>query len=95
MGNVVWKIVKWAGNCILKIIEWWRSFKDEADQKTYIFIENNQYYIKSADNPKAVCEVCVINEQKNQLEEVSARRFMNLSSNDRYKIDSLLARRDY
>jgi hypothetical protein len=95
MGNTVWKIVKWAGNCILKIIEWWRSFKDTADRNTYIYIEENKYYIKQADNEIAVCETLIIKKQKSQLEEVAAQRYKNLSSNDRYNIDSLLARRDY
>jgi hypothetical protein len=95
MGNTVWKIVKWVGNCILEVVDWWLSYKDKVDRNTYNFIEENKYYIIQADNQVAVCETVAINEEKNQLEEISAQRYKNLSSNDRYNIDSLLARRDY
>ena len=95
MGNTVWNIVIWVGNCILKVIDWWLKYKDKADRNTYNYIEINQNYIRKADDQKAVCETLAISKQKSQLEEIAAQRFKNLSSNDRYHIDSLLARRDY
>ena len=95
MENIAWKIIKWVGNCILKIIEWWMKYKDNVDKNTFNFIQANNYYIKKAHNPIDVIEVCSINEEKNQLEEISMQKYKNLSSNDRYNIDTLLARRDY
>ena len=93
--SAAWKGIKWCGNCIGRVVDWWRGYKDEVNQKTFNFIQGNQNVILSANNPRGVCEVCVINSEKQELEDISDYNYKTLTSDDRYRIDSLLARRDY
>ena len=55
--NAVKRVVKWIGGCISRVISWWRSFRDDVDQKTINYIIIYQTVILNADNPETFGEV--------------------------------------
>jgi len=93
--NAVKRVVKWIGGCISKVISWWRSFRDNVDQKTINYIIIYKTVILNADNPETFGEVMAINKQKSELEIIAQKKYLSLSSKDRKSIDSLLANKDY
>ena len=93
--NAVKRVVKWIGGCISRVISWWRSFRDDVDQKTINYIIIYQTVILNADNPETFGEVMAINKQKSELEIIAQRKYLSLSSRDRSNIDALLDNKDY
>ena len=98
MGNfvsIVWKGVKWIGNCIHKIISGWGAFKEGVNQNTYNFMMGNKNQILNANNPRGVGEILAINDEKSQLEDIAAKKYRNLTYEDQQRVDDLLDERDY
>ena len=93
--NAVKRVVKWIGGCISKVISWWRSFRDNVDQKTINYIIIYQNVIINADDPEVFGEVLAIKKEKSELEIIAQRKYLSLSSRDKESIDSLLANKDY
>ena len=93
--NTVKRVVKWIGGCISKVISWWRSFRDNVDQKTINYIIIYQNVIIDADDPEVFGEVLAIRKEKSELEIIAQRKYLSLSSRDKESIDSLLANKDY
>lgn len=89
------KIVKWCGNCIESVVNWWSPHKEKVNNLALNEILVNQNTIMEADNPKAVGEIIAINREKYELDNISAQKYKNLSWNDRQRLDDLLDRRDY
>ena len=89
------KVVKWIGGCINKVISWWKSFRDDVDQKTINYIVIYKTVILNADNPDTFGEVMAINKQKSELEIIAQRKYLSLSTRDKESIDSLLANKGY
>ena len=98
MGNyvsIVWKLLTWIGNCIHRIIQWWGEFKNRVNQNTYNFLVGKQNQILNANNPQGVGEIIAINDEKSQLEDIAARKYKNLTYEDRQRVDDLLEERNY
>lgn len=94
-SSTAWKVIKWIGNCIHKVINWWGSFKEGVNQNTYNFVIGKQNSIVNANNPRGVGEVLAINKEKEQLEDIADRRYQQLTWDDQQRVDELLSRRDY
>lgn len=88
-------VVKWVGNCISKIISWWKSFRDDVDQKTYCYIIIYKTLILQADDPQTFGELMAIRKEKSELEKIAQKKYASLSWNDQSRIDALLDNRDY
>lgn len=98
MGSFIstaWRVIRWIGNCIHRVIGWWGSFKEEVNQNTYNFVIGKQNSILNANNPRGVGEVIAINKEKEQLEDIADRRYQQLTWDDQQRVDELLSRRDY
>ena len=89
------KVVKWIGGCINKVISWWKSFRDDVDQKTINYIIIYQNVIIKADDPEIFGEVLAIKKEKSELERIAQQKYLKLSGRDRQNIDALLDNRDY
>ena len=89
------KVVKWIGGCINKVISWWKSFRDDVDQKTINYIIIYQNVIIDADDPEVFGEVLAIRKEKSELESIAQQKYLKLSGRDRQNIDALLDNRDY
>jgi hypothetical protein len=89
------KVVKWIGGCINKVISWWKSFRDDVDQKTINYIIIYQNVIIKADDPEVFGEVLAIKKEKSELERIAQQKYLKLSGRDRQNIDALLDNRDY
>jgi hypothetical protein len=98
MGNLIktaWKCIKWIGNCIHRVIEWWGPFKEGVNRNTYNYLIGKQNAIVTAQNPVGVGEVLAINNEKSQLEDIADRKYMSLSMRDQQRVDELLEERNY
>ena len=93
--NTVKRVVKWIGGCISKVISWWRSFRDNVDQKTINYIIIYQNVIINADDPEVFGEVLAIKKEKSELERIAQQKYLKLSCRDRQNIDALLDNKDY
>ena len=89
------KVVKWIGNCISKVISWWKSFRDDVDQKTYCYIIIYKTSILQADDPQTFGELMAIRKEKSELEIIAQKKYASLSYKDQSRIDELLDNRDY
>ena len=89
------KLVTWIGNGIEKVVEWWSPHKEQVNRKAYDHIIVHQNLILQADDPRRFGEILAIDKEKSELEIISQRKYKNLTDNDRRRIDSLLAKRDY
>ena len=89
------KVVKWIGGCINKVISWWKSFRDDVDQKTINYIIIYQNVIIKADDPEVFGEVLAIKKEKSELERIAQQKYLKLSGRDRQNIDALLDNKDY
>ena len=89
------KVVKWIGGCINKVISWWKSFRDDVDQKTINYIIIYQNVIIKADDPEVFGEVLAIKKEKSELERIAQQKYLKLSCRDRQNIDALLDNKDY
>ena len=89
------KVVKWIGGCINKVISWWKSFRDDVDQKTINYIIIYQNVIIKADDPEIFGEVLAIKKEKSELERIAQQKYLKLSGRDRQNIDALLDNKDY
>ena len=89
------KVVKWIGGCINKVISWWKSFRDDVDQRTINYIIIYQNVIIKADDPEVFGEVLAIKKEKSELERIAQQKYLKLSGRDRQNIDALLDNRDY
>ena len=98
MGNFVslaWRGIIWIGNCIHRVISWWGAFKNLVNLNTYYFLMGKQNQILNANNPQGVGEIIAINDEKSQLEDIAARKYKNLTYEDRQRVDDLLEERNY
>lgn len=93
--STVKKVVKWIGGCINRVISWWKSFRDEVDEKTINYIIIYKTVIVSADDPETFGEVMAINKEKSELELIAQRKYAGLSDRDKLGIDALLNNRNY
>ena len=93
--STVKKVVKWIGGCINRVISWWKSFRDEVDEKTINYIIIYKTVIVGADDPETFGEVMAINKEKSELELIAQRKYAGLSDRDKLGIDALLNNRDY
>ena len=89
------KVVSWIGNCIEKIVSWWKSRKEAVNQITINYIISNQNIIIKADDKETFIEAMAIRKQKTELDYEFQKRYQSLSYNDRLKLDQLLEERDY
>ena len=89
------KVVKWIGGCINKVISWWKSFRDDVDQRTINYIIIYQNVIIKADDPEVFGEVLAIKKEKSELERIAQQKYLKLSCRDRQNIDALLDNKDY
>ena len=93
--STVKKVVKWIGGCINRVISWWKSFRDEVDEKTINYIIIYKTVIVGADDPETFGEVMAINKEKSELELIAQRKYAGLSDRDKLGIDALLNNRNY
>lgn len=89
------KVVGWIGNCIEKIVSWWKSRKEAVNQITINYIKSNQNIIIKADDKETFIEAMAIRKEKTELDYEYQKRYQKLSYNDRLKLDQLLEERDY
>lgn len=89
------RLIKWIGNCIHRVIQWWGPFKEGVNKNTYNYLIGKQNSIVTAQNPVGVGEVLAINNEKFQLEDIAQKKYMRLSMNDQQRVDELLEERDY
>jgi len=95
IASVAKKAISWIGNCIERVVSWWRGHKERVNNITYNYIMINVEFIKQSDDPKTVGEIMAIKKEKDQLEEICAAKYMSLSYNDQQRLDELLDQRDY
>ena len=98
MGGFVetaWRCVKWIGNCIYSVINWWGRFMDGVNAIVHGFLTRSRSQIERSDNPKAVGEVVAIRKEKDQLEEKADNMYGGLSKKDQKTVDELLKKRNY
>lgn len=95
IASVAKKGVRWIGNCIERVVSWWRGHKERVNNITYNYIMINVEFIKQSDDPKTVGEIMAIKKEKDQLEEICVAKYMKLSYNDQQRLDELLDQRDY
>ena len=60
------KVVKWVGNCIEKIVDWWSSHKEAVNQITINFIIENQNVIIKSNDKQTFIEAMAIKKQKSE-----------------------------
>ena len=89
------KVVGWIGNCIERVVSWWKSRKEAVNQITINYIISNQNIVMKADDKETFIEAMAIRKEKTELDYEYQKRYQKLSYNDRLKLDQLLEERDY
>jgi len=85
MGGFVakcWEGIKWIGNCINNVINWWKDFMEQVNNFVFNFLNEKRNLIETANNPQAVGETCAINKEIEALEEKAKKQKEKLSSSD-------------
>ena len=85
--STVCSVVKWIGDCICRVIDWFTRFVESVGRTVKQFIFGIEDTIKSADNPRKFGEAAAIRKERGELDKKAQELYKGLSPRDQQLLD--------